>query len=105
MVKDIALYLPSTLTAINDLQINSMDLTAYPNPFLDVINVTYIATVSGNISLSVIDITGRLIESKTINSEIGVNNISLNTTGYNNGLYMIRLETASGKSSGIKMIK
>ncbi|MBK9414079.1 MAG: DUF4394 domain-containing protein [Bacteroidetes bacterium] len=105
MVKDIALYLPSTLTAINDLQINSMDLTAYPNPFRDVINVTYIATVSGNISLSVIDITGRLIESKSINSEIGVNNISLNTTGYNNGLYMIRLETASGKSSGIKMIK
>ena len=57
------------------------------------------------ISIYAQNITGRLIEGKTINSEIGINNISLNTTGYNNGLYMIRLETASGKSSGIKMIK
>jgi hypothetical protein len=104
-VKDIALYLPSTLTSINVLDMNSIDLAAYPNPFNDVINVSFFASISENTTLSVIDITGRSIESRIINSQKGINTFSLNTTTYKNGLYLIRLESGSGKSVGIKMIK
>ena len=90
---------------IQDLQENSSQVTLYPNPSTGSTTLLF-ATESEvlNVSVSIIDITGRVVstESMTVNS--GLNQYQLNTGSLNSGVYFIQLNAGTNTTTH-KLIK
>jgi len=65
-------------------------LKAYPNPFVNSFKLSFVSTISDDVNLNAYDLTGRLIETRTINySE--VNNQEFGN-GYQSGMYILVLK-------------
>jgi hypothetical protein len=73
-------------------------LTMNPNPVQDNLNVGYMNETSGNLSLSVYDLTGRLIMKTSYgNQPKGVFNTSINLSGLSHGTYIVNIGNGYGK--------
>jgi len=70
-------------------------ISIYPNPFVDVVNITDINNVK---SIEVTDAAGRLVQSLKPQSQI-------NLSGLNSGVYIITLKMKDGSKKNIKAIK
>ena len=62
-------------------------VNVFPNPTTDVVNLSSKYTIR---SVKIIDLQGRVIETTNRNSH------SINLTGFNNGLYFLRIDTDKG---------
>jgi hypothetical protein len=76
-------------------------LEVYPNPASDQLNV--VLDHEGEIRISIIDITGRLLQSDTYHSG-GFTTQTLNVSDLDPGLFFIRLE-AGTESQVVRFIK
>jgi hypothetical protein len=83
---------PTTTTAI--VQQDAVVLRAYPNPSSSMINISVENNFSGTIS--VFDLTGRVVMKEQISSA----NSSINVSGLNNGLYIFQLKDRSDHVAG-----
>lgn len=76
----------------------------YPNPFSSQATITFQLPVAGHVSLSVFDVRGvrirRLVDSILV---AGSHQILFDASGLTDGVYLYRLETAAGASTG-KMV-
>ena len=73
---------------------NGFSFYVYPNPFSDILNISFTNPENQEIKISVYDAYGRkvgLIENKTFKS--GYHNIEWNSNNLPNGIYFIRIET------------
>lgn len=63
----------------------------YPNPFTDIVNIQVPENISGNYTLSVIDLSGRIIhsESNRLNGKI----LTYDGTSLNPGIYILKIES------------
>jgi len=59
----------------------------YPNPARDIVNVV-LPIVKGNITIEVMDATGKLVMNKTVNGNVGEE--KLNIVNLEKGVYLIR---------------
>lgn len=85
------------LAAIEDY--NGMEnINVYPNPAADNVNIEFNMPESGNITFSIRDITGKLLNTSSESVEQGANHITLDIAGYPKGLYLLEMETVAGKS-------
>jgi hypothetical protein len=74
-------------------------ITVYPNPTGDIINISFDAAETDNIVISLFDITGRQI--KTVYQgqvTIGIFEYQVDMSAYRNGIYLLTIESAKGKS-------
>ncbi|MFI5221529.1 MAG: T9SS type A sorting domain-containing protein [Bacteroidia bacterium] len=68
------------------------EITVYPNPANSVLNIS---SVQNNISLiSIYDITGRKVETRTLNNE---SEVSIDISHLNKGIYFMTVETGSSR--------
>lgn len=74
------------------------DLTVYPNPATDNVNVDFTITSEENISVSILDITGKLLKRDSFISSEGSNHFSMNVDDLSKGLYILEINTSKGKS-------
>src|SRR5258705_824581 len=67
------------------------ELTAYPNPASDVLNITYHLDEGGFTSLHVFNSIGQEVKSltKNVNQSAGNHQYAINTSGLNAGLYVM----------------
>lgn len=65
------------------------NLSAYPNPVNDLLNVQFNSTSTGKLNLTVIDITGKLIQQTEYTIQTGENNLQLDTNNFLPGIYLI----------------
>lgn len=72
------------------------DIKAYPNPFADVLNISDVSNVK---SISVVDISGKLV--KTFDKPES----TLHLGGLNSGMYLVVLNMKDGSKQTIKAIK
>jgi len=86
----------SSLLATGEISGAKNTIKVYPNPFVEVLNITDISNVK---SVSVTDIAGRLV--KTITNP----SAALPLSELNSGLYLITLELKDGSKQTIKAIK
>lgn len=72
------------------------DIKAYPNPFVDVLNISDVSNVK---SISVVDISGKLVKSFDKAESV------LHLGGLNSGMYLVILNMKDGSKQTIKAIK
>ena len=79
-------------TGINRMETGDHRLNVYPNPFSEFTNIQYSLDERSEIELSVIDLTGRLIQHITRETrEPGTYSFRLNGTTLKTGVYFIRM--------------
>ena len=81
---------PST-TGINSINISKTELSVYPNPFTDVININ-LTNTSENTSVKVTDQLGRVVFENQTNQP---NEVSFNLSSLNAGVYIITVTSGN----------
>ncbi|MFI5203931.1 MAG: T9SS type A sorting domain-containing protein [Flavobacteriales bacterium] len=76
----------------------------YPNPTDGMLSLEWDASFDGNLNLEIVDLSGRLVYSKTLFSNPGKNNCILDLTSLSSGPYSYRVSGADVTLSG-KVIK
>jgi hypothetical protein len=91
---------------IQDLKGNVSQVSLYPNPSTGSTTTLLFATETelSNVSVSISDMTGRLVSSESISVKAGLNQFQLNTASLNNGIYFIQLNAGTNTSTQ-KLIK
>lgn len=68
----------------------------YPNPAKDVVKVTVAAPKASAVTLTITDMTGKVVMKQNNQLSAGDNNIALNIVSLNSGNYIIKLTCADG---------
>ncbi|HCT51713.1 MAG TPA: glycoside hydrolase, partial [Balneola sp.] len=77
----------------------------YPNPFNPSTTISYTLDSSTNVSLSVYDITGRKVATLVNGRQTaGAQEVRFDASSLASGVYIYRLETATGASLTKKMV-
>jgi hypothetical protein len=84
--------LPDNVTGIFDAVATTSNLSVFPNPAKEVLNVSFTANSGAEISLS--NFAGHNILSTS--AAAGVNQVSLNTSGLASGIYILNVTSENG---------
>ena len=92
------LHLSGT-TSVNDVGYNAK-LTMYPNPFANTLHLHYKLNTAQQVTVTINDVYGKLIETKQYNAKAGSNNFEWKPiTGLSGGTYLITVESEEGTCS------
>jgi hypothetical protein len=95
---DTTYYMPLGIEPVNGNVNRSYRLELSPNPVNDILNVTYTNETSGNVTLSVYDLSGRIVITSTLgNQPKGVFNTTVSLSGLLNGTYIVKVGNGFGK--------
>lgn len=86
-------------TTVNKVNSAKENIKVYPNPAQKTATIEFYNTVSGDISLSVFDLNGKLIVSNTEFSSTGRNRYYI--TGLNTGINVVHIKTSDNQYSAI----
>jgi len=78
----------------------------YPNPVVNALNFTYSTSEIQSITISVLDITGKIVLSEIQTSSIGFNKCSIATDQLSRGTYILSISNKSNSTSKtVKFVK
>jgi hypothetical protein len=82
----------SNVISLSENDLVSDEVSMYPNPFAESTGINFVSSVSGNATVEVIDIQGRLISSDKLSIKEGSQYVPLNNADkLNSGVYMVRV--------------
>ena len=84
-----------TIAAVNDYS-GVTDLSVFPNPTVDRLNVSFMTDEASSINCKILDMTGKMLYNKHIESDGGLVEESVNVSDFATGIYFLRIETAKG---------
>lgn len=73
-----------------------LQVSAYPNPSSDLVNITFVQKAAGAGQLTIRDLRGKLIYQQAINLSAGKNEIPVATKDWDSGLYLYQINTPEG---------
>lgn len=85
------------LSAIEDFN-GIEDMTVYPNPATDVLNIDLTLSQADKLNLRLVDMTGKLLKEEVVEGADGDNHLRFDINGVAKGLYLLEVATPSGKS-------
>lgn len=94
-VNDGFLMTVQTVTAVNDYS-GISDLKVFPNPATDQLNINFVVENGTSINCKILDVTGKLLYNKQMESEGGLVEQSVNVSDFAKGIYFLRIETSKG---------
>ncbi|MEI6506845.1 MAG: T9SS type A sorting domain-containing protein [Bacteroidota bacterium] len=94
-------YSYSSIVAINDNS-KTDDVSVFPNPASNLLNIISTKTFVGNTKIDVIDVTGKTLQSQEFNAN---ERISLNISSYETGIYFVHISTQNGEVMTYKFCK
>ena len=80
------------------------NLTLYPNPVIDQLQMSYETLKEGSVQVEIIDFQGRILHRQSISSQEGTNQATIPVTQLKKGLYLFRLQNGNNVET-IKFIK
>jgi hypothetical protein len=95
---------PVTTTGIKDVNGNEVIVSLYPNPTSDRFNLSMNAASDQNWSIEILDLDGKLIAEKQINSESNVK-YAFDASMWPAGNYILKVTSASGDTRALKLIR
>lgn len=87
-----------TVTSVENINLNN-NVSVYPNPANDVLNVTIDISNSTTSSIVLTNILGATVYSKDLGSINGLNNETIDVSGLEAGVYILRLQTENGTAT------
>jgi hypothetical protein len=87
------------IAGISETKIDPFRPEIYPNPATANFFVSFIGN-NEEVILELVDLTGRLIQRKTLNSTNGHQSVGFNSEVLDQGIYFIRISSERGSSSG-----
>ncbi len=100
---DTTIFLVDVTVGLNEVATSS-NLTIFPNPANETVNVSFEQNTNDLIQIELIDATGRVIAQES-SLEIGTNNVSFEVTNLSSGFYTVRLTNANGSENQKLMIQ
>ena len=88
-------FSPSSQQGVKEYNTN-ISFGVYPNPFNDAFTVKFDADERETMSLEIIDMLGRVVNSSVWTVDIGSNMLDLTLGSLNAGMYMIKLTSPKG---------
>jgi len=90
---------PNNTTTVSSIMI-------YPNPVVNVANVTFELPANQNATISVYDLSGKMVKSETLrNLTKGKNEITLDRSGWNTGAYLLSIQSGNQVHSSKFLVK
>lgn len=86
---------------VKETAANSKELSAYPNPTNNLLNISLAEAPKGNVNVAVYDIVGKLVKSEVVSTTS--KNFTVNTTDMNNGTYIFKLTFEDNTQSSFKV--
>ena len=80
------------------------NLTLYPNPVIDQLQMSYEALQEGSVQAEIIDFQGRILHRQAISCQEGTNQATIPVAQLQRGLYLFRLQNGNNVET-IKFIK
>jgi len=77
----------------------NLEVSIYPQPSENIINITFESSMPDNAQLSVFDITGKFIYSDKQEITPGNNNIKINVSNWVSGIYILKIQGESHHST------
>jgi hypothetical protein len=98
-----SLYTPNSTVSIYDINDSEVSLELYPNPVEDVLHLNLESTTSMNqeLNVQIINITGQILKSQVLQSNI----TSIATSQLTTGIYFVRILDGTKTIAIQKMIK
>ncbi|MES2779696.1 MAG: DUF4397 domain-containing protein [Bacteroidota bacterium] len=91
---------------IAEQMINSNSLAVYPNPANSELHIRFESNKANDITIEIMDLTGKAIVTQNRNMHFGFNNLSIDVSSLNNGLYIMNMKSDQQVlSSKINVIK
>ncbi len=87
------------------LQPTDISAKIYPNPVDDILNTSFVLEKQSDVLITLTDITGKSILSKSLKANAGNNMQQLNVSGLSNGIYLVNYQINGQKIQSLKMIK
>ena len=81
----------SKIVSVNTGKAKLAVLNVYPSPTKNNVTIDFNAVANSNITVSIKDITGRLVLTKNVKGTEGVNNLTLDVSNLSNGLYIMSI--------------
>ncbi|MCB9191856.1 MAG: T9SS type A sorting domain-containing protein [Flavobacteriales bacterium] len=96
--------LVANLELINGIadDVEALDVTPYPNPTVDMINIPLGVQLNGDLLVEVYDVTGALVMSENVCQKSS--NLQLDVTGLSSGLHTFRLTFEDQSSTTFKVL-
>ena len=93
----------SSYSTITNLNPSLSAIQLFPNPAQSATSLSFTANESAMYDLSITNIIGELIETKTLQVEAGENSFNLNLSGYASGNYIVHLKQ-NGLSTSLRFV-
>ncbi|NDV46653.1 T9SS C-terminal target domain-containing protein [Paludibacter sp. 221] len=96
------------ITSIDEVNSTSAlsQMVCFPNPFTETISVSYNLTDTSDVKIAIYSLNGVLVdELEQINQQAGNYSLSLNTSSFTSGLYLLSLNLSDGKQITQKIQK
>ena len=87
----------ASLNAVSVAQMPDNSFSIYPVPANDRINIQFGDNVKGPIKLTISDVTGRIIHSDEYSGMRGGNLITVNSSGFNEGMYLLNVISSDNR--------
>ena len=71
------------------------NMSLYPNPVKDRLQVRYETFSEENVIIQLIDIQGKVICTQNSKSTLGINYVNINSDTFQNGIYLCKLQTGN----------
>ena len=95
----------NTVTGITE-NANDLGLNIFPNPSVDVAQVNYNLSAETNVTISIYDVTGKLISSENKGSQSAGRHFSaINTAAMANGFYTVAVQTGTTRTTAKLIVK
>jgi len=92
------------VTLSNNDDLTETKIEVYPNPTNDFTTISYLSQRSENLTLSVSDLTGKVLQQRIFSSSIGQQKMQIDLSELPQGLYLIGLEQ-NGSRSYAKVVR
>ena len=94
MVQSIVLnqYQPDGFASVDSHTLTGV--TVYPNPATETININYYTAEAGNVSIQVLDVTGKIYFSQNANASSGNNTFGIGLDGIESGVYFVQIKNS-----------
>ena len=94
--------IPPVELGIEEQATTEEEINAFPNPAVDMLTIPF-ANKEGNATINIVDVTGKIVSTQVTNLT-GVNNLQLDVTNIESGMYVFNVTYENGTTSSFNVV-